>query len=91
MYVLGDCKKNSLGLYSRCSCDHCIKITYNGQTLTSTFLQPNVYVRDAGFQQPTVSSKLRESQLPQKVASMPWIPTSPHSPIKQRSVINTSA
>ncbi|XP_017550425.1 protein moonraker isoform X6 [Pygocentrus nattereri] len=42
------------------------------------------HVRDAGFQQPTVSSRLRESQLPQKEASVPWIPSSPHSPTKQR-------
>ncbi|XP_060744443.1 protein moonraker isoform X2 [Tachysurus vachellii] len=46
----------------------------------------SVHVRDAGFQQPTVSSKLRESQLPQRDAAVPWIPTSPHSPVKQRAV-----
>ncbi|XP_047676752.1 protein moonraker isoform X2 [Tachysurus fulvidraco] len=46
----------------------------------------SVHVRDAGFQQPTVSSKLRESQLPQREAAVPWIPTSPHSPVKQRAV-----
>lgn len=43
-------------------------------------------VRDVGFQQPTVSSKLRESQFPQRETSVPWIPTSPHSPTKQRTV-----
>lgn len=52
--------------------------------------QQNVHASDAGFQQPTVASKLRESLLPQREASVPWIPTSPHSPVKQRSVINTS-
>ncbi|XP_034556708.1 protein moonraker isoform X2 [Notolabrus celidotus] len=35
---------------------------------------------EAGFQQPTVSSQLRVNQLPQKEHSVPWIPTSPHSP-----------
>ncbi|XP_035389798.1 protein moonraker isoform X1 [Electrophorus electricus] len=44
------------------------------------------HVRDASFQQATVSSRLRESQLPQREASVPWIPTSPHSPTKQRAV-----
>ncbi|KAI4898730.1 hypothetical protein NFI96_024102 [Prochilodus magdalenae] len=48
--------------------------------------KPGTRVRDTGFQQPTVSSRLRESQLPQKEASVPWMPTSPHSPTKQRSV-----
>ncbi|XP_039985982.1 protein moonraker isoform X2 [Xiphias gladius] len=42
-------------------------------------------MRDAGFQQPTVSSRLRENELPQKEHSVPWIPTSPHSPPPQRS------
>ncbi|XP_060799999.1 protein moonraker isoform X2 [Neoarius graeffei] len=46
----------------------------------------SVHVCDAGFQQPTVSSKLRENNLQQKEASVPWIPTSPHSPVKQRAV-----
>uniref|UniRef100_A0A4W5MC43 Si:dkey-243i1.1 n=1 Tax=Hucho hucho TaxID=62062 RepID=A0A4W5MC43_9TELE len=41
-------------------------------------------VRDAGFQQPTVASRLRVCQHPQKEASVPWIPTSPHSPPKQQ-------
>ncbi|XP_041851266.1 protein moonraker [Melanotaenia boesemani] len=41
-------------------------------------------MQDAGFQQPTVSSRLRENQLPQREHSVPWIPTSPHSP-PQRS------
>ncbi|XP_047449179.1 protein moonraker isoform X3 [Mugil cephalus] len=40
--------------------------------------------QDAGFQQPTVSSRLRVNQLPQKEQSVPWIPTSPHSPPPQR-------
>ncbi|KAF7700061.1 protein moonraker isoform X2 [Silurus meridionalis] len=48
--------------------------------------KPCSHVRDAGFQQPTVSSKLRESQLPQRAVSVPWIPTSPHSPGKHRAV-----
>ncbi|XP_041728974.1 protein moonraker isoform X5 [Coregonus clupeaformis] len=42
------------------------------------------HVRDAGFQQPTVASRLRVCQHPQKEASVPWIPTSPHSPPKQQ-------
>lgn len=42
-------------------------------------------MQDAGFQQPTVSSQLRVNQLPQKENSVPWIPTSPHSPPPQRS------
>nr|XP_020476387.1 protein moonraker [Monopterus albus] len=42
-------------------------------------------VQDAGFQQPTVSSQLRVNQLPQKEHSVPWIPTSPHSPPPQRA------
>uniref|UniRef100_A0A4W6BVD9 Si:dkey-243i1.1 n=1 Tax=Lates calcarifer TaxID=8187 RepID=A0A4W6BVD9_LATCA len=46
-------------------------------------------MRDAGFQQPTVSSRLRVNELPQKEHSVPWIPTSPHSPpqrIKQEEI-----
>ncbi|KAI3354132.1 hypothetical protein L3Q82_018687, partial [Scortum barcoo] len=42
-------------------------------------------IQDAGFRQPTVSSQLRVNQLPQKEHSVPWIPTSPHSPPPQRS------
>ncbi|CAB1348988.1 unnamed protein product [Coregonus sp. 'balchen'] len=42
------------------------------------------HVRDAGFQQPTVASRLRVCQHPQKEASVHWIPTSPHSPPKQQ-------
>ncbi|XP_077064409.1 protein moonraker isoform X2 [Siphateles boraxobius] len=38
------------------------------------------HLRDASFQQPTVSSRLRENQVPQKEPTVPWIPTSPHSP-----------
>ncbi|XP_044058781.1 protein moonraker isoform X3 [Siniperca chuatsi] len=41
-------------------------------------------IQEAGFQQPTVSSQLRVNQLPQKEHSVPWIPTSPHSPPPQR-------
>ncbi|KAM4627365.1 protein moonraker [Polymixia lowei] len=41
-------------------------------------------IRDAGFRQPTVASRLRVNQLPQKEQSVPWIPTSPHSPPLQR-------
>ncbi|KAK2880992.1 hypothetical protein Q8A67_018260 [Cirrhinus molitorella] len=44
------------------------------------------HVRDASFQQPTVSSRLRENQVPQKEASVPWIPTSPHSPPRPHAV-----
>ncbi|XP_026196768.1 protein moonraker isoform X2 [Anabas testudineus] len=42
-------------------------------------------MQHAGFQQPTVSSQLRVNQLPQKEHSVPWMPTSPHSPPPQRS------
>ncbi|XP_029027675.1 protein moonraker isoform X2 [Betta splendens] len=42
-------------------------------------------MQDAGFSQPTVSSRLRVNQLPQKERSLPWMPTSPHSPPPQRS------
>ncbi|XP_062408081.1 protein moonraker isoform X2 [Sardina pilchardus] len=42
--------------------------------------------RESGFQQHTVSSRLKESQIPQKEAVVPWIPTSPRSPNKQRPV-----
>ncbi len=44
------------------------------------------HVRDASFQQPTVSSRLRENQVPQKEPTVPWIPTSPHSPPRPWSV-----
>ncbi|XP_016311150.1 protein moonraker isoform X2 [Sinocyclocheilus anshuiensis] len=44
------------------------------------------HVRDASFQQPTVSSRLRENQVPQKEPTVPWIPTSPHSPPRPRAV-----
>lgn len=44
------------------------------------------HVRDCNFQQPTVSSRLRENQVPQREATVPWIPTSPHSPSRQRVV-----
>ncbi|XP_019944181.2 protein moonraker isoform X3 [Paralichthys olivaceus] len=42
-------------------------------------------VRGAGFQQPTVSSRLRVNEVPERDPSVPWIPTSPHSPPPQRS------
>ncbi|XP_030008642.1 protein moonraker [Sphaeramia orbicularis] len=42
-------------------------------------------IQNARFHQPTVSSQLRVNQLPQKEHSVPWIPTSPHSPPPQRS------
>ncbi len=44
------------------------------------------HVRDASFQQPTVSSRLRENHVPQKESTVPWIPTSPHSPPRPWSV-----
>uniref|UniRef100_UPI0037E71CF9 protein moonraker n=1 Tax=Semicossyphus pulcher TaxID=241346 RepID=UPI0037E71CF9 len=46
-------------------------------------MKPN-QIQQAGFRQPTVSSQLRVNQLPQKEHSVPWIPTSPHSPPPQR-------
>ncbi|XP_015238461.1 PREDICTED: protein moonraker isoform X2 [Cyprinodon variegatus] len=45
--------------------------------------KPN-QMQEAGFQQPTVSSQLRVNQMPQKEKSVPWMPTSPHSPPQQR-------
>ncbi|XP_059370282.1 protein moonraker isoform X3 [Carassius carassius] len=50
---------------------------------TSSVINPNHQARnarDASFQQPTVSSRLRENQVPQKEPTVPWVPTSPHSP-----------
>ncbi|XP_059370281.1 protein moonraker isoform X2 [Carassius carassius] len=51
---------------------------------TSSVINPNHVkarnARDASFQQPTVSSRLRENQVPQKEPTVPWVPTSPHSP-----------
>ncbi|XP_057207914.1 protein moonraker [Triplophysa rosa] len=44
------------------------------------------HVQDCNFQQPTVSSQLRENQVPQRETTVPWIPTSPHSPSRQRVV-----
>lgn len=44
------------------------------------------HVHDSSFQQPTVSSRLRENQVPQRETTVPWIPTSPHSPSRQRVV-----
>ncbi|XP_073779877.1 protein moonraker isoform X3 [Danio rerio] len=59
---------------------------------TSAISQDHVkqasHVRDAKFQQPTVSSRLRENQVPQKESTVPWIPTSPHSPSRLRAVPN---
>ncbi|XP_052432355.1 protein moonraker isoform X2 [Carassius gibelio] len=48
----------------------------------SSVINPNHArnARDASFQQPTVSSRLRENQVPQKEPTVPWVPTSPHSP-----------
>uniref|UniRef100_A0A1A7XUC9 KIAA0753 n=2 Tax=Iconisemion striatum TaxID=60296 RepID=A0A1A7XUC9_9TELE len=43
--------------------------------------------QDAGFQLPTVSSRLRVNQQPEKDQSVPWIPTSPHSPPQQRKPV----
>uniref|UniRef100_A0A9J8C533 Si:dkey-243i1.1 n=1 Tax=Cyprinus carpio carpio TaxID=630221 RepID=A0A9J8C533_CYPCA len=57
---------------------------------TSSAINPDhvkaSHVRDASFQQPTVSSRLRENQVPQKEPTVPWIPTSPHSPPRPRAV-----
>ncbi|CAN9510893.1 unnamed protein product [Ophioblennius macclurei] len=39
-----------------------------------------VKTRDSGFQRPTVSSRLRVNQLPQKESCVPWKPASPRSP-----------
>ncbi|CAL9684150.1 unnamed protein product [Knipowitschia caucasica] len=39
---------------------------------------------NTNFLLPTVSSRLRINQLPQKEPSVPWIPASPHSPPQQR-------
>ncbi|XP_056613620.1 protein moonraker isoform X2 [Triplophysa dalaica] len=44
------------------------------------------YVKDCNFQQPTVSSRMRENQFPERETTVPWIPTSPHSPSRQRVV-----
>ncbi|KAM9801684.1 protein moonraker [Neosynchiropus ocellatus] len=40
---------------------------------------------DVGFHQPTVASRLRVNQIPQKEQSVPWMPTSPHAPHPARS------
>ncbi|TRY81435.1 hypothetical protein DNTS_008155 [Danionella cerebrum] len=58
----------------------------NADKATKVINQNHVEVRDASFQQPTVSSRLRENQVPQKEATIPWIPTSPHSPPHPRTV-----
>ncbi|KAA0702050.1 Protein moonraker [Triplophysa tibetana] len=42
------------------------------------------HIQDCNFQQPTVSSRLRENQVPERETTVPWIPTSPHSPSRQR-------
>lgn len=55
-----------------------------GGALHSDRTKQGAHVRDAGFQQPTVASRLRVCQHPQKEASVPWIPTSPHSPKQQQ-------
>ncbi|KAJ8369229.1 hypothetical protein SKAU_G00092570 [Synaphobranchus kaupii] len=36
-------------------------------------------LHEGRFQKPTVSSRLKEAQMQQKDASVPWIPTSPHA------------
>uniref|UniRef100_A0A8C6KNV7 Si:dkey-243i1.1 n=1 Tax=Nothobranchius furzeri TaxID=105023 RepID=A0A8C6KNV7_NOTFU len=43
--------------------------------------------QNAGFQLPTVSSRLRVNQQPVKEQSVPWIPTSPHSRPQQRKPV----
>uniref|UniRef100_A0A1A8SH03 KIAA0753 n=1 Tax=Nothobranchius rachovii TaxID=451742 RepID=A0A1A8SH03_9TELE len=43
--------------------------------------------QNAGFQLPTVSSRLRVHQQPEKEQSAPWIPTSPHSRPQQRKPV----
>ncbi|XP_053729802.1 protein moonraker isoform X1 [Synchiropus splendidus] len=40
---------------------------------------------DVSFHQPTVASRLRVNQIPQKEQSVPWMPTSPHTPYPARS------
>ncbi|XP_048836218.1 protein moonraker isoform X1 [Brienomyrus brachyistius] len=45
--------------------------------------------RTGGFQQPTVSSRLKVSQPPQKGGTIPWIPTSPHASPPRRTVRNS--
>ncbi|MBN3318883.1 MOONR protein, partial [Atractosteus spatula] len=42
--------------------------------------EQRILPRDAGFQQPTLSSRLKENQPPQKDTPAPWIPPSPTSP-----------
>ncbi|XP_060928891.1 protein moonraker [Limanda limanda] len=37
------------------------------------------------FHQPTVASRLRVNEIPERDPSVPWIPTSPHSPPRRRS------
>ncbi|XP_067364426.1 protein moonraker isoform X2 [Channa argus] len=60
------------------------KALHFGERKTDTVMMRN-QMQNAGFQQPTVSSRLRVNQLPQKEHSVPWMPTSPHSPPPQRS------
>ncbi|KAM8904526.1 LOW QUALITY PROTEIN: protein moonraker [Spinachia spinachia] len=66
----------------------------NVRTVSTAFIYKYVCIfcccgeipcRKPVFQQPTVSSQLRMNQLPQKEHSVPWIPTSPHSPPPQQS------
>lgn len=54
--------------------------------LNVSYIHLYIQIPGAGFQQPTVSSRLRVNQLPEKQHSVPWIPTSPHSPPPQRWV-----
>nr|XP_023673949.1 protein moonraker isoform X4 [Paramormyrops kingsleyae] len=45
--------------------------------------------RTGGFQQPTVSSRLKASQPPQRGGTIPWVPTSPHASPPRRTVRNS--
>uniref|UniRef100_A0A8C1B7Y2 Si:dkey-243i1.1 n=1 Tax=Cyprinus carpio carpio TaxID=630221 RepID=A0A8C1B7Y2_CYPCA len=47
------------------------------------------HVCDASFQQATVSSQLRENQVPQKEATVPWIQTSPRSPPRPQTTVRS--
>ncbi|KAJ0021960.1 hypothetical protein NQD34_009450 [Periophthalmus magnuspinnatus] len=55
-----------------------------GHSRKTTYNKYN-QVHNTNFLQPTVSSRLRENQLPTKEQAVPWIPTSPHSPPRRRS------
>lgn len=51
---------------------------------TLLFIHQAGHGQDCNFQQPTVSSRMRENQFPERETTVPWIPTSPHSPSRQR-------